>query len=173
MLTVAQYKTLYTHENMFHGLSEFYPGMRGICEGMLQFTADSATCWGGPFDGNFAYFSLQDYTQATMPYGKDKGANLLALWEKVRIEKEKEYLERLARGTDKCKLVQPPYDYRERASVDKPIRLYMVGNDDTSYSKFYKSEDDAKDEQNLFIGNQPLDFHDVVQDFEFVFTNQD
>jgi hypothetical protein len=47
----------------------------------------------------------------------------------------------------------------------------MAGNDDTSYSKFYTSEDEAQEELNLFIGNQPLDFHDVVQDFDFVFTN--
>lgn len=171
MLTVAQYKILYPNESVFHGMSEFYPGMRAICEGMLQFTEDSAACWGGPFDGNFAYFSLQDYTKATMPYGKDKDENLLVLWERGRIEKEKEYREQVERGTDKYKTLYPTYDYNERASIDKPVRLYMAGNDDTSYSKFYASENEAKEELNLFIGNQPLDFHDVVQDFDFVFTN--
>jgi hypothetical protein len=148
MLTVAQYKILYPNENMFCGMSGLYPGIRDICEGMLQFTEDSAACWGGPFDGNFAYFSMQDYTKATMPYGKNKGENLLLVWSKTRVENKK-----------------------EGASMDNPIRLYMSGNDDTSYSKFYASENEAKKELNLFIGNQPLDFHDVVQDFNFLFTN--
>jgi hypothetical protein len=171
MLTIAQYKILYPNENMFCGMSGLYPGIREICEGMLQFTEDSAACWGGPFDGNFAYFSMQDYTKATMPYGKNKGENLLAVWEKARVEKEKEYKEQVERGAHKYKHISPPSDYLESASIDRPIRLYMAGNDDTSYSKFYTSEDEAQEELNLFIGNQPLDFHDVVQDFDFVFTN--
>lgn len=93
-------------------------------------------CWGGPFEGNFAYFSLQDYTNATMSYGKDKGKNLLELWKKIRMEKEKEYIRQVKCGAYKGKPIHPPSDYRE-PSIENPVCLYMAGNDDTSYSKYY------------------------------------
>jgi hypothetical protein len=168
MLTIPEYNEKFPHEKhvgSFQGHMG-YPGLRFLSEGMLQFTEETACCWGGPYDGNYAHFILIDYTDATFGGGRDKGKKCLETWK----NREKEIQSKIERGHyEYTKTV--PYRYDDSPSLEKPIRLWMLGNDDTSYSKFYKTEQEALEELQLFIGNQPLDFHQVVNDFHFYFTN--
>ena len=52
-----------------------------------------------------------------------------------------------------------------------PFELKLFGNDDTTWSKFYATSEEAREELALFEVNQPLNYHGVVHDFGFVFTN--
>ena len=130
---------------------------------MLHFTPDSAACWGGPFEGGYAQFHICDYTDAVVTGGSDKGAR----WLDHLAQAEKNRAEAAARDIFNRKEASR---YPECPSWEFPIKFYMVGNDDTSYSKCYSDEMEALNELELFRGNEPLDFHEVVQ-VGFIFTN--
>ena len=161
MLTLEQYKLVYPNAKCwapFDGQWNRDRQIRLIMEGMLQFTKETACCWAGPFEGNYAHFVLNDYTHATHPiFPKRKMLDVYAEQERDRKEKA------LRQG-------KPYNKYDEYPSHEFPIKLYVCGNDDTSYSKCYASEKEALDELELFIGNEPLDFHEMI-DFGFIFTN--
>lgn len=165
MLTLTQYKTLYPDVNYlvdsFNGLSVG----RIISEGFLEFTEDSASSWGGPFPGNHARFVLSDYTNNVVASGANKGKRVLDVWD----EKFKELVRKFESGFHPH--LSYVKDLRDYASNEKPIRLWLLGNDDTSYSKFYSKESEALEELNLFIANEPLDYNEVVRGFNFIFTN--
>ena len=119
---------------------------RMIKYGMLQFTEESAFNWGGPFPGNFVYFELKDFFGITM--ARRDGIKSVCELGDENMEGSQDW-----------------------PTTAKPIWLKLMGNDDTSYSKFYATEREALEELKLFEGNEPLDFLEVVKDFEFTFTN--
>jgi len=144
-------------------ISDDFNQSRIIIEGFLLFNEETADRWSGPFEGNYAQFVVRDYTNAVTAYGKNKGSNYLERLAKSELERKRK-IESGFHGT-------LPYSYpNDLVSVEKPIRLWMFGNDDTSYSKFYKTEEEAMSEVDLFIANEPLDFK-IIWDFNFVFTN--
>lgn len=166
MLTIEEYKLKYPTERIwgsFNDGSHFYPGTKFIQEGFLQFTADTACSWGGPFEGNYAFFVIRDFTESTFGGGSNKGAKVLDTWaiadKLARAKAERNFYQ-----------IQNQPVVNERPSLKFPISLWILGNDDTSYTKFYASKEEALQELELFIVNQPLDFS-VVYDFGFVFTN--
>lgn len=58
------------------------------------------------------------------------------------------------------------------ATPDKPYRIHVAGNDDTSYAKVYASEHEAREELSLMLACEPLDFHrDFISLGGWVFTN--
>ena len=82
-LTLAEYRKLYPQEdNGLIGMCEHlsYPGCVIIRGGLLQFTEDSACNWGGPFEGGYCVFRLQDYTNAISTLPKYKGKNVLDIF---------------------------------------------------------------------------------------------
>jgi hypothetical protein len=163
MLTIEQFKEKYPGAFCWgtFNTTPFYPGIRFISEGFLQFTAETAFRWAGPFEGGHAQFVLRDYSKAEGNRGKDKGKNLLVLWDEGNLERKAA-----------CKRRGEHYSvYNDRPTLELPVELKMYGNDDTSYSKFYKNEQEALNELQLFITNQPLDFDEVISDFKFYFTN--
>jgi hypothetical protein len=54
---------------------------------------------------------------------------------------------------------------------EKPIRLWLLGNDDTSYSRWFASEQQAREFLDLLVACQPLNFTKDVIDSHFTFTN--
>jgi hypothetical protein len=169
MLTIEEYRKKYPNEKCWGSFAEDYKqyqGPRVILEGLLQFD-ETACCWGGPFEGNYAQFCLKDYTEAIHPLSRRKG-HTPKKWLDVLADAEKERKAKAERSIFPEK--QNFREYPEDPSWEFPIKITMYGNDDTSYSKCYKSEQEALEELNLFIGNQPLNFHQVI-DFGFIFTN--
>ena len=169
MLTLEQFRKLYPDWTY---LVEPWAGMyegepRVIAEGFLQFTEETAFRWAGPFPGNHCRFILKDWTHATKSWGPDKGKNILELYQKGRDEVQ----EKIARGYYEYHKDKTPYTFEDYPSFEKPIALVMYGNDDTSYTKFYPTEKAALEELNLFVENEPLDAHNVVDGFGFIFTN--
>lgn len=163
MLTVEQFKVKYPKSFCYGSFAEsmWFPDCRMILEGFLLFTEETAFRWSGPFDGGHAQFVLMDYSKAKVKSGKDKGKNLLQAWAKGDQERK-----------DKASRRGEHYSvYNDRPTLELPVELKMYGNDDTSYAKFYKNEQEALDELQLFITNQPLVFEEVIDDFRFYFTN--
>jgi len=165
MLTLAQYKIKYPNETYLVGSFASHGIGRIISEGFLEFTEDTAPCWGGPFSGNHARFVISDYTNLVFESGPNLGKRKLDVWD----ENFKELVRKFESG------FHPELDYvtypREVPTNRKPIMFKMLGNDDSSYSKFYSKESKALEELNLFIGNEPCDFHEVIDGFDFIFTN--
>lgn len=162
MLTIEQFKLKYPGEFCWGnvGKANIYSGIKLIMEGMLQFTAETACSWGGPLYDNYAQFVLDDWSEATFTSGPNKGKKVLHVWD---LNDKLLEAKCIRRGIKHEKYIQ-------RANLNKPIKLWIFGNDDTSYSKFYSSTEEAVNELNLFIANEPLEF-DIVYDFGFVFTN--
>lgn len=128
------------------------PTQRGVISGdiyvacgMLQFTKDSADNWGGPFPGGYAAYVLRDRS-ATLYCG----GNL--------VKKNDEWYR------------EHPDTSVEDVTSEKPISLYFCGNDDTSYTKFYRTVEEGLADLELLLAATPLDFHEFI-DFGFVFTN--
>jgi len=167
MLTVEEYTAQF---GKCWGLSKtLMPGVRLIKEGLLLFTPGSAACWGGPWEGGYAQFHIKDHSQETVTHGPNKGKLRLPI---AKIEWEEHQAKEKRRaafwGRSSGLSISERMGY---PSVEFPVRLWMAGNDDTSYSKCYRNEENALTELALFIGNEPLDFHEVVHGFSFIFTN--
>lgn len=128
-----------------------------ISQGLLLFTDNTAYNWAGPFQGNYAQFVLSDHSKEICPPSIE-----------LKLEAAQKFF-----AIEKAKALRKNTEYKipnDIPTIDKPIRLWILGNDDTSYSKFYKTKEEALEELNLLIANEPLEF-DVIYDFGFVFTN--
>lgn len=157
-----------------------------IAEGMVEFDEYSANWLAGPFKGNFAYFMLQycntipwklkseketlenfRFSHYNIPNYIHKGfkgpaGNEIQLQKRLSTltEKEKKYWE----NSVNKKYIKCP-------TIENPIRFYICGNDDTSYSKFFPSQELALDELALLVSMQPIDYTLCLTENGFVFTN--
>ncbi len=131
------------------------PGQHVIEAGMLQFTEDTADRWAGPFPGGFALFVLSDHTNSP------RLVSMAALHadEEARARKAAYYKREYHRNP-----VEHPTD-------EKPVRLWLLGNDDTSYSKFYATAEEGRAELALLLACQPLKFNEMTSLDGMVFTN--
>ncbi len=149
--------------------NNYYQGLVLVRSGFLQFTPETASSWGGPFKGDYAIFLIRDWTNAHFTLtkfnkNKEGGRKAIEVWS----EGEKDFKRKVEAGYYKHFNIAA---YRcERPTVDYPIEIKLYGNDDTSWSKFYKTLQEAEDEFSLFEINQPLEYR-IVYDFNFVFTN--
>lgn len=157
--------------------------VKTIKSGMLLFNDESAPSWGASFEGNYAYFSLMDFSSHNLktereirqrfrfshhsiPYGVrpwNGPAN-----DEQHLQKRLKMLNR--KDLIKWQETQNKF-YIDQPTIEKPIRLRMCGNDDTSYSKFYSNVESALDEIAYFEIDEPLDINDHIRNNGFVFTN--
>lgn len=161
---------------------------KDLKEGMLQFTEDTHFVLAHSFHG-FGYYRtthflnvnhpttglpvLQTIAQ-TLQQGRFSPYRFpLRFGYKDPAQSEEHLQKRLALLTDKERKEwerhQGEHNYIEYATVEKPYRLYICGNDDSSYSKFYATEAEMNEELALYEACQPLDFYNDLTGF--VFTN--
>ncbi len=154
-MTIQEYLEKYgdSYKTFLSGWDKGNNGIIVYEAGMLEFTKESAPCWGGPFPGGFALYQFSNYSDHVLGFKNSKYDGRYKT-----TERSEEFYK------------SNPNIIQEHATVSKPIRIWMLGNDDTSYSKFYTSIDEAREELELFKSNQPLDMEDVYS-FKFVFTN--
>jgi hypothetical protein len=136
---------------------------------MFQFNEETACHWGGPFDGGFAFGMLinnllPDASKRIriLPSKKDLQE------EKIKKIRKTEYEFPVGKKrTELIKLLDLPYD---GPTQEKPFQIYLMGNDDTTYSKFFSNYEDAREEFDLLKFCQPLD---MVKDIypTYLFTN--
>ena len=117
--------------------------------GFIKWNDECACCWGGPWDGNYVLAEITD-------------GRVYATLEHNKLYTKEEYI-KMARE------FQPTGDIIvENVTVENPIQLYLCGNDDTSYSKFFETVEEAKDVLATLLANPTWDH---MFDLEFVFTN--
>jgi len=134
---------------------------RHIRGGVLPFTAETADRWAGPFEGGYAAFRLTDHRETLWPHDRRP---------KARKRTGNEPLPQLLTQVGDASLARHP-GQQDMVSTAKPFELRVYGSDDTSYTKFYASEEEALQELALFEGGGPLDFHEFTRGFGFTFTN--
>lgn len=161
MLTFDEYNYLYSGLIKYpmepSTISAVYDDCPVIAEGMIQFTSESSYRWAGPYPGDYVLLEVSDYSNAKFI---KNGRKLLDVWAENEEDKKRQ-----------AKFFKKEYHYYpEYPTISHPVKLWMCGNDDTSYSKFYKTRQDALDELELFTSFEPLDFK-IIYDFNFVFTN--
>lgn len=139
-----------------------------LLTGMLLFNDKTACCWGGPFPGNYAFFCLTD-ERANKYIGTDAKA-LQRMENNIREARlNKERKPRHDKNSPDVLHYLKIHYLNEYPTVERPYRLYMMGNDDTSYTMCFASEEEAREFIVLLEACQPLDIKDIQ--CSFAFTN--
>lgn len=154
-------------------------GQRILDCGLLAFTPDTAHCWAGPYEDGCAVWVLNDWSQHR---DRVTGRTLQEEWDELQ-DKALRYESVHGKPTKAdMNSWRVPLWYMTwlrwssgtsgYAEPSKPFGLYVSGNDDTSYTKFYASECEACEELSLMLACEPLDFHrDFMSLGGWVFTN--
>jgi hypothetical protein len=179
-MTINEYIRLYPAERVWRA------GKDCIAEGMLQFDETTAH-FAGPFEGGYAYFRLTDHRNlpgwTLLPLAEHQQKHRFSQYNlpwrlKVQFgqpaQSEEHLQKRLALLTPKelkewerrLAGFQP-----DLPTAENPFSLYLGGNDDASYTKFYPTQEVAQAELDLFLSDQPLNFALHVAENGFVFTN--
>lgn len=144
------------------GLTSGHPGQgRHLRGGLLPFTPETASSWGGPFEGGYAAFRLTDHRET-----------------RSHLDRRPKPRKRTGREPPPKLLTEVGDDYQgrhpgrpqEMVTTERPFELRVSGNDDTQYSKFYGSELEALAELALLEGSGPLDFLEFTRGFGFRYT---
>lgn len=133
-----------------------------ITSGMLQFTQNTAHMWAGPFPGGFAYYTAEDFSK----YKSHTGHVLQTEEQILSKAKQKGYPLIDNRSKDLIAI----HFLNEYPTVEKPYRLYIAGNDDTSYSRNFATKHELLEFIELLETCQPLDAYKDIQSC-FAFTN--
>jgi hypothetical protein len=166
-LTREEYKALYPNQTDYAttlATNISYPGNVMIKHGLLKFTDETAYRWSGPFEGGYAVFRIQDFTNGTIHRHQGKGKNVIEYFEQCNEERK-------AKAARSIYPNQRYYPLEDIPTREFPVELRMYGNDDTSWTKWYRSVEEALEEFALFEMAQPLDFDEVIRGFGFSFTN--
>lgn len=143
---ISLYRGLGLSEHLVRYITrESIPGANDA--GMLKFLPNTAKHWAGPFPGGYAAFTLRSVTQDQEPEEEDL----------LDGEFPAEPMKGKAAHGDYCH--------------GFPWRIYMYGTDDTSWSRVFRTEADARHELGLLVGLQPLDYYDDIVYNGFEFTN--
>lgn len=165
-MTLDQYLELYPDHTTQYG-NDFatQPPVWEVASTMVLFNEETACQWGGPYPGNYAIAMIKDYRL-------DLGYRLLPeqllreqLWESM----QKNWVKY------NTKLKNPPKNASEirleYPTVECPIALIFQGNDDTSYTKWFATTEEAIELLELIQSAEPVDFFKDFIVWGFVFTN--
>lgn len=166
-LYVAMYSTLYPDEELC------IIGDKIIAEGLLLFREEDASFLSGPYEGGYAVFSLYDTRFQKSPWSQPLDVSIEALTamaikeakEKKLLGYSKEFVARLFAGDPD--IVQA---YMEKNCLDYPYKLWVAGNDDTSYTRYFRTEEDGLEAISLLAASQPLTGEDIWS-LDFFFSN--
>lgn len=126
------------------------PEYRIILSGFIKWDDEDAGIWAGPFPGNYCFMILYKYRSPLLPNMSTLHINRIRNNEKYKVE-------------DKI-----PYE-NYIASKEKPYRIYLMGNDDVSYSKVFGTKTHAFRSINLLCHTPTND--NLLKIQKFVFTN--
>lgn len=126
------------------------PEYKIILSGFIKWDDEDAGIWGGPFPGNYCFMQLHKYRSPLLPNMSTLRVNRIRDNEKYKWE-------------DKI-----PYE-NYIASKEKPYKVYLMGNDDASYSKVFGTKTHAFRSINLLCYDPTND--NLLKTEKFVFTN--
>ncbi len=159
-------------KNWFIGPWYSWPNAVNEVQGMIQFTPETSSIWGGPFPDHHAMFVLLDETKRnfrSFELAKKDAREKLLGYISAKTERKGEFvemLERLEAGDSDV-----VHDVEECGTAEFPFRIWMMGNDDTSYSKWFRTRKEAEQLLELLEANQPLNFYKDFLPFGWTFTN--
>lgn len=167
-MTLEEYFAIYPDSpyKSYLGFNEKKSKKRHIIEGMLLFNEDTAPLWGGPFPGNFAYFDLTEYSDLSIYKHLTTEEKQIAKF----IASYNKHSKRMLNESHENYEALILHAKNEYPTLDKPFRLRIAGNDDTSYSKNFCSKEEGLEFILLLESVQPLDMHKDIQTL-FAFTN--
>jgi hypothetical protein len=169
--------------------------------GVIIFNEETACCWGGPFEGNAAAYIISDNRlspyfnkngRCTLPTQQELAESSLRRINKRLREigvynsssvmrgihkerakshkKRRKYFESL-RDRIKDGDVQALMQYNEIEFMEYPFRIFCYGNDDTSWSKWFPTKEEAFEIIDMLEACEPVDMFDDFHPFDWVFTN--
>lgn len=153
------------------------PSAGEIREGMLQFKDGSA--WGGPYPGQCAHFILLDqrvwghkHSGPSLADAREAALTTLRGWltSSFLLKGEHEHFEKM-RGRVEAWDADAIHQITERGTQEYPIRIWCMGNDDTSYSKWFKTVEEAEALLKLLESFDDLRFIEDFLGFDWTFTN--
>ena len=143
---------------------------------MLQFTEETAGRWGGPFEGGYCACVVYDY-QNDPTFKHWMPLRTIAQHKEAKFKDyQKNVRKHAAYYTSKRSRKSAPKSpedikYIDVPTVESPIGVVCYGNDDTSYTKYVPTIEDAMELVALLEAGQPLDFEKDFLPLGFVFTN--
>lgn len=144
---------------------------RHLPHGVFAFTSGSSHNWSGPFPGHTAFWVIQ------RSVGCPPASQILTeVTNKLTHLVEKGKLRyRAGHAADLLKIESgdhtPLHQHSGWGTLEYPFRIWVMGNDDTSYSKWFRSLEEAKDMVKLLESNEPLDFTTDFMSLGWTFTN--
>jgi len=120
-----------------------------ILHGFIKWNDEDASIWGGPFPGNYCLMHLFKNKSPLLPSIKQ-----------LDEAQTQDYL--------KYGWVEPKYSLYQ-ASKEKPYKVYLMGNDDASYSKVFGTKTHAIRSIN-WLCNQPTN-ENLLNIQKYIFTN--
>jgi len=187
-MNIQEYNQLFPHVRVMQRVTLQKDRTTAIVQdGMLLFTEQSAFCWAGPYEGNYAYFAIIDernipncplLTEA-QERQRYRFARYAMPWNGKRqygddAQSEKHLQARLKLLNNK-QLKEWENNQQnhviDQTTIENPISFYMAGNDDCSYTKFFPNIEAAQEQLLDFITSEPLNFDTVIHQNGFVFTN--
>jgi hypothetical protein len=171
-MTIEDYEK--TYDNVWRK-SDGSARYRAILEELMLHFDETACNLSGPFPGNYAYVQIRD-SSCVLPKWL-KSVNDLKTYSfltrnghSVNVESP-EHFEKILKRIGKT---QEDYDqYKceiDCFTIEFPYGLFVCGNDDSTYGKFFKSEKEAKHFLDWMKVSEPLNL-DLLIEMGFVFTN--
>lgn len=177
-------------------MSEYNPSYIGNLE-FLKFTKETACHWGGPYELNGdegckfwteetenKISSIEpidfrrDWSYWHLPYSfREENKNLKDSEIYYMSKEEKEFLFNtfpIQIQFEICSRIISLWsqDGQQYYLKDKlPFRIVLSGNDDCSYSKFFCTREQMKNEIKYLRGMQPLDMIRDIYNRDYIFTN--
>lgn len=165
----------------------------------LEFTPDSADNWGGPFELNgrqgcgvtvqhdtkkrspkidiydYSYWNCspkirEELNAIAKENDQPNGDYLFAhVWNK---KDKKDYFLKL-NIAEQITIVKSYLSWHGKEYMEglRPFKLYLFGNDDCSYSKWFDTAAEMEEELNYLRMMQPLDFNKDIKERNYIFTN--
>lgn len=173
-MNLDTYKAMYPDAFVFDYRDK--PGC--LDTGVLTFTPETAGSWGVPFEGGVALYVLSHvptwhqehkwFEWDRVPTLEDSVPEALARVQKWRRTEDRRKAEAAIEAWDKDMI----HAVLEGPTREHPYRIWMLGNDDTSYSMWFATEGEARDMLALLEACQPLDFdRDFAKLATWTFTN--
>jgi hypothetical protein len=142
----------------------------------LEFTKDTAYNWGGPIEMNGKLgaeysFYKRDNKIPEFQFVTNSVFKMSQDFEKLTYEEKVNKFNALP-TEDKYRLLKKQaMNLMEEIDHWLPYQIHLGGNDDTSYSKYFATEEEREDELNYLLMMQPLHFEKDIIDRGYLFTN--
>lgn len=195
-LEFAKIRLLRKRDNKVTPIVIYNEGGNGFLENneFLEFDENSAFNWAGPFKCNeklgcimiygenkhkadYPIFNVKkDHSFYNIPHNTRETLKLTANDHWKLNSDEKEVLFNSLSTKDQYETAKAFFKsancyLNESLAHTQPYSIYLTGNDDCSYKKYFSSEEEMNEELNYLRMMQPLNFSIDIRMKDYIFTN--